>query len=75
MLLVSAGDDVQVRAHNAINLTSRLKAAGGRVLHDDYPGLSHENIVMALSKPFQSKGPVLDHLVAFLDRAMPPGVQ
>ncbi|KQS03698.1 alpha/beta hydrolase [Sphingomonas sp. Leaf357] len=72
MLLVSAGDDVQVRAHNAINLTARIKAMGGRVLHEDYPGLSHENIVMALSKPFRSKGPVLDHAVAFLNREMPP---
>ncbi|WP_174292600.1 alpha/beta hydrolase [Sphingomonas bacterium] len=72
MLLVSAGDDVQVHAHNAINLTARLKAVGGRVLHEDYPGLSHENIVMALSKPFRGKGPVLAHAVAFLNREMPP---
>lgn len=72
MLLVSAGDDVQVHAYNAINLTARLRAAGGRVLHEDYPGLSHENVVMALSKPFSGKAPVLDHVVAFLDREMPP---
>ena len=72
MMLVSAGEDVQVHAHNAINLTARLKAVGGRVWHEDYPGLSHENIVMALSKPFRRKGPVLDHVVAFLNRTMPP---
>lgn len=72
MLLVSAGNDVQVHAHNAIDLTARLKAVGGRVLHEDYPGLSHEDVVMALSKPFRGKGPVLDHAAAFLDREMPP---
>ena len=72
MLLVSAGDDVQVHAHNAINLTARLKAVGGRVRHEDYRGLSHENVVMALSVPFRHKAPVLDRVVAFLDREMPP---
>ena len=72
MLLVSAGNDVQVRAHNAVNLTARIAAVGGRVVHEDYPSLSHENVVMALSKPFRGEGPVLDHVVAFLNREMPP---
>ena len=71
MLLVSAGNDVQVHAHNAINLTARIKAMGGRVVHEDFPGLSHENVVMALSKPFRGKAPVLAHAAAFLNRAMP----
>lgn len=71
MLLVSAGADEQIHAHNAINLTARLKAVGGRVLHEDYPGLSHEDVAMALSKPFRGKGPVLAHAAAFLNRAMP----
>lgn len=72
MLLISAGDDVQVHSHNAVNLTAHLRAVGGRVIHEDFPGLSHENVVMALSKPFSGKGPVLDHIEAFLDREMPP---
>jgi acetyl esterase/lipase len=66
MLLVSAGDDVQVGAHNANNLTERLKTLGGRVTHIDYPGLSHENVAMALSVPFRWKAPVLSDSVAFL---------
>ncbi len=70
LLLISAGDDVQVRAHNANNLTSRLKAMGGQVEHIDYPGLSHENVVMALAKPFRSKAPVLDDSVTFLERVL-----
>ena len=75
MLLISAGDDVQVHAHNAINLTARLKTVHGYVLHEDYPGLSHENIVMALSKPFQSKAPVLDRVVTFFHQAMPATIR
>lgn len=68
LLLVSAGDDVQVGAHNAVNLTARVKAVGGRARHVDHPGLSHENVVMALSVPFRGKAPVLAESLAFLDR-------
>ena len=71
MLLVSAGDDSQVKAHNAINLTAKLTALGAPVRHVDYPGLSHENVAMALSKPFRGKAPVLADSVAFLKQAMP----
>ena len=66
LLLISAGKDVQVGAHNAINLAARLKALGAPVRHRDYPALSHEDVVMALSKPFRSKAPVLADTVAFL---------
>ncbi|WP_342454732.1 alpha/beta hydrolase [Sphingomonas sp. H160509] len=72
MLLITAGDDTQVKPHNAINLTARLKALGAPVTHIDYPGLSHENVAMALSKPFRGKAPVLADSVAFLNKAMPP---
>jgi acetyl esterase/lipase len=67
MLLITAGDDVQVQPHNADNLTSRLTALGAPVRHIDYPGLSHENVVMALSKPFRGKATVLADSVAFLN--------
>ncbi|MEC3909031.1 alpha/beta hydrolase [Sphingobium sp. CR2-8] len=70
MLLVSAGDDVEVRAHNANNLTTRLQALHGRVTQIDYPGLSHENVAMALSAPFRGKAPVLADSVHFLRTAL-----
>lgn len=70
LLLISAGDDTQVHAHNANNLTARLKALDGRVDHIDYPGLSHEGIAMALSRPFRGKAPVLTDSIAFLKRTM-----
>ena len=68
LLLLSAGEDVQVGAHNAVNLAARLKALGAPVEHRDYPGLSHENVVMALSVPFRGKAPVLGDSLAFLKR-------
>ena len=70
MLLISAGNDTQVHAHNAINLTARLKALGAPVQHRDYPGLSHENVAMALSVPFRGEAPVLADSVAFLRQAL-----
>lgn len=72
MLLVSAGNDVEVRAHNANNLTARIRALHGRVTHIDYPGLSHENVAMALSVPFRGKAPVLADSVRFLRTALAP---
>ena len=53
---------------NAIALAQRLCAAGSPVELRDYSGLSHEDVVMALSVPFRSKGPVLADSVAFLNR-------
>jgi acetyl esterase/lipase len=66
MLLVSAGNDTQVKRHNAANLAARLRALGAPVRHIDYPGLSHEDVAMALSKPFRGKAPVLADSVAYL---------
>lgn len=70
MLLVSAGNDTQVKAHNADNLAAKLTALGAPVRHVDYPGLSHDDVAMALSKPFRSNAPVLADIVAFLNRTM-----
>ena len=70
MLLLTAGNDEQVGAHNAVNLAAQLKALGAPVEHRDYPGLSHENVAMALSVPFRGKAPVLADTVAFLSRTL-----
>ncbi len=70
MLLLTAANDVQVGAHNAVNLAARLKALGAPVRHRDYSGLSHENVAMALSVPFRRYAPVLADSVAFLNRAL-----
>lgn len=72
LLLLSASEDVQVGAHNANNLAAKLHSLGAPVVHIDYAGLSHENVVMALSKPFRGKAPVLADSIAFLERVVPP---
>ncbi len=71
MLLVTSSADTEVKPHNAYDLTARLKQLGARVTMIDYPGLSHEDVAMALSKPFRGTASVLADSVAFLNRATP----
>ena len=70
MLLVTGTADTTVRPRNAIHLAARLKALGAPVTLKNYPGQTHEDIVMALSVPFRGKAPVLSDTVAFLNKTL-----
>lgn len=72
LLLATSDADTVVRARNANNLAARLGRHGAPVVLKNYGVLSHEEVVMALSKPFRGKGPVLDDSVAFLEAALRP---
>ena len=75
LLLLTAGADEQVGAHNADNLTARMRAVGGDIRHIDYPGRSHEDVVMGLSKPFRDRAPTLADTVSFLNRTLAPAMR
>ena len=47
-----------------------IRALGAPVTLKQYPGLTHEDVVKALSKPFRSTGPVLAYSVAFLNSTL-----
>jgi acetyl esterase/lipase len=66
MLLITGTADTTVRPKNARNLFKRLTEVGAVVVEKEYPGLGHEDTVMALSLPFRGKGSVLDDSSAFL---------
>jgi acetyl esterase/lipase len=66
LLLVTSDGDETVRPKNANTLGAKLRALGAPVEVKNYGPLDHEEIVMALSVPFRSKGPVLEDSVAFL---------
>ena len=68
LMLVTGTEDTTVRPKNARNLARRMGELGAPVLLKEYAGLNHEDIVVALSRPFRSKGDVLDASAAFLDR-------
>jgi acetyl esterase/lipase len=65
MLLTGTNDDT-VKPRNAILLSRKLSALGAQVSFKAYPGLNHEDLVMALSKPFRGKGTVLVDSSMFL---------
>lgn len=77
LLLVTSDGDTTVRPRNANNLAAKLRAMGAQVELKNYGPLDHEEIVMALSKPFRSKGSVLADSVAFLKghRGMPASLE
>jgi acetyl esterase/lipase len=66
LLLVTSEGDETVRPRNANNLGAKLRELGAPVEVKNYGSLDHEEIVMALSVPFRSKGPVLADSAAFL---------
>lgn len=70
MMLVTSSADTTVRPGNAINLAAALRAKGARVELRNHAGLSHEDVVVALSKPFRDRASVLPDSVAFLNGAM-----
>jgi acetyl esterase/lipase len=66
-LLLAAGtaDDV-VRPYNAENLAKKLQGLGASVTLRLYPGKSHNDLVMGLSKPFRGRAPTLQESSEFL---------
>lgn len=66
LLLVTSDGDETVRPRNANNLAAKLQGLGARAEVINYGPLDHEEVVMALSVPFRSKGPVLADSVRFL---------
>lgn len=65
MVLTGTHDDT-VKPRNAILLARKLRELGARAEFKAYPGLNHEDLIMATSKPFRGKGSVLDDSSMFL---------
>lgn len=73
LLLVTSSEDTVVRPYNAVNLAAKLREVGAPVEFENYEGLSHEDVMMAISKIYRGKAPVLDRGVTFLENAMETG--
>jgi acetyl esterase/lipase len=69
MVMTGTADDT-VKPRNAILLSRRLHELGAPVEFRAYNDLTHEDVVMALSKPFRGKAPVLQDSADFLMKAM-----
>ncbi|KPF61515.1 alpha/beta hydrolase [alpha proteobacterium AAP81b] len=66
LLLLTGDADTTVRPGNSDRLAAAVTAAGGRAEVRHYPGVGHIGILLALSKPFRGKAPVLADTLAFL---------
>lgn len=73
LLLVTGTDDTTVRPKNARNLAARLKVLGAPVELREYAGQGHEDIVIALSRPFRGQAPTLEDSAAFLNARLAKG--
>lgn len=68
LLLLHGDQDTTVRPRNTVSLAQKQNAASGRVESKFYPGLNHVDPMLALSKPFRGKAPVLDDVTTFARR-------
>jgi acetyl esterase/lipase len=66
LLLLQGNDDTTVQPRNATALAAALGRPEAAKL---YPGIGHIGIILAVSKPFRGKAPVLDDADAFLRKA------
>ncbi|PTS91275.1 alpha/beta hydrolase [Caulobacter sp. HMWF009] len=68
---LATGDaDTTVRPRNTRKLAAALREAGVRVDERHYAGLNHADTVLALSRPFRGKTPLLAEMTAFLKAAV-----
>lgn len=66
--LATGLDDVSVRPRNSARLAAAVQALGGQAEVKTYAGIDHGDIVMALSRPWRAKAPVLADMAAFAHR-------
>lgn len=68
---LATGDaDTTVYPRNTRKLAAALRDAGAKVEERHYAGLNHADTVLALSRPFRGKSPVLADMTAFLKAAV-----
>jgi acetyl esterase/lipase len=75
MLLLQGTHDHEVEPSNAISLARAMQAQHEDVTLKLYPGLGHEAVLFALSRPLRSDAPTLADIIAFIrahPTALPP---
>jgi acetyl esterase/lipase len=66
MLLLQGQADREVEPSNAVSLAHVLQAHHENVTLRLYPGVSHNALVFALSRPFRTEAPTLDDVLRFI---------
>jgi acetyl esterase/lipase len=66
MLLMTGDADETVLPRNSVALAAKITGLGGQAKVISYPGIGHIGILLAMSKPFRGKAPVVADMTAFL---------
>ncbi|HEX3363636.1 alpha/beta hydrolase [Phenylobacterium sp.] len=64
--LATGDQDTIVFPRNTVKLAAKLRAAGVEVQEEHYPDIDHVRMVLALSRPFRGRAPVLQQMSEFL---------
>lgn len=64
--LATGDDDTMVYPKNTVKLAAKLRAAGVTVEEEHYANIDHVRMVLALSRPFRGRAPVLQQMTDFL---------
>ena len=68
MLLVTGSADTIVDPRETASLGAALRAAGAQVEARNYPGVGHNEIMAAMSRPFRDRASVLSDITGFMER-------
>lgn len=68
ILLLHGTADESVKPSNSRNLAGAIKSQGGSAAEMEFAGMTHSGIIMALARPFEQNGLVLDPILAFLSK-------
>ncbi len=72
MLLLSGANDTTVKPRNSQVLAKAITAKGGKAEVKIYPKIDHADIVMAVSRAFRKKAPVVEDVVGFMGKSKKP---
>ncbi len=68
LLLLSGDIDTVVKPRNSKILAAKTEALGGQARLKIYPGVDHADIIMAISRPFRTKAPVINDVIDFISK-------
>ena len=67
-LVMHGLDDETVKPWNTRTFAQALDAAGVTVVKSEFPGIGHVGLVLALSRPFRWRAPVLAEITDFIGK-------
>jgi len=68
LLLLTGDSDTTVKPRNTAALAQAMRAIGGTVESEVYPGMDHGDTVVALAHPWRKRRDVMPHILRFIDQ-------